>query len=373
MSDAYWLHRGSPAATAKPIYPPVDPTGLRLDHSIGCTIASIILKRTYDIREVARIYADCGVTSTTVNLALSAEWPSMRGDAHIRPFKTVPDGSQWDLYDWNPEHLDRVDACAYEMNSRGILVQWCYEELYRWSIRKKHPETPDARTGPYALAANVNLIDYVGPHYGDPGGPKSEAAKEWDSDMLAHVIPDQWSRDLLTRLEPHLGLDYNIFLVGNEYPEKSLHERMRNHVRAVHPFALVSVNRNEDTPGQYANMKIGVNYDYLIYHGHGMCTVEDLDRHWPESQSSVPTMRTLLEDPDVDTQRIQFSSDGARISDDPVNTYDYDALGEFALEVVCEYGCSFEHQSRAKMTDHPNLHMIETDFLTQLATAAAKA
>lgn len=340
--------------------PIIDPATLTRYPRLGCSIASIVLKRTYPIREIARIYADCGVSFTTVNL-LSAEWPSMK-PIHVRPFLPVPDGQPWDLYAWNSEHIERIHECREEMNAHGIVVQWCLYELYSWSRRKAGPDTPDARIGPWKL--NVSGVDWVG-----------DLSKAWDSDMLAHVLPDQWSKDYLTRTVPHLDLAHNLFLVGNEFPEKSVHERVRDHVRSIQPGAKISVNRNEETPGQYVNMKIHREFDYLNHHGRLLKKPGDLDKTYT-GNDNFPTFRSLLERPfvsmtdknSVKQDRIIFSSDGARSSDDPVHTYDWNKLEAFAKEVI-GYGASFEHQSRAKLTDWPNLHMIETDFLTKLAKA----
>jgi len=346
---------------------PIDPASLRAYPRLGCSIASIVLKRTYPIREIASIYADCGVGFTTVNL-LSAEWPSMK-PIHVRSFLPVPDGQPWDLTAWNAEHFDRIDECRDEMNSRGIVVQWCFNELYGWSIRKAGSETPDARLGPWQQ--NVNGVDWVGPYYPNK---TSAAAKKWDADMLAKVLPDSWQKKYLALAVPHLDLAHNFFLIGNELPEKSLHERTRDVVRAIQADAQVSVNRNEDTPGQYVNMKIGKEFDFLNYHGRKLKKPSDLDVTYSGNEN-FPTFRALLERPfvsatdknSVEQERLMFSSDGARISDDPIETYDWDDLSAFAEEVF-SHGASFEHQSRAKMTDWPNLNMIETDFLTTLAS-----
>ena len=324
LASAWWTGRAAPVV--------IDVPALKVYPRLGCSIASIVLKREYPIREIAKIYADCGVQFTSVNL-LSAEWPSMVHQ-HVRPFLPANAEGIYDLYAWNPEHLDRIAACRDEMNSRGIVVQWCLYELYSWSIRKAGPDTPDARLGPWHR--NVNGVDWVGPHY----PAKTTAAKKWDSDMLAHVLPDAWSKAYLTRTVPHLGLDRNFLLVGNEFPEKSLHERVRDHVRSIQPGALVSVNRNEETPGQYANMKIGKQYDLINFHGRRLKTISDLDRFYPTQESSVPSFRSLLMLASTQPKRIVVSSDGARISDDPVHTYDYGRLFDLA-KALRDYDSNF--------------------------------
>lgn len=335
-----------------------DDDALRLmPRPLGCSIASLVVNRGYDIERVADIYGECGVGLTTVNL-LSAEWRDLAAQ-HVHPFVTPPAGQRYNLYQWNPEYIERVHHVREAMNSRGIVVQWCFYELYSWSRRKSGGSVPDARIGPWQY--NHDGVDWVGPYYGTSLEDKDEG-KAWDANMLAHVLPDPWSRAYLDRHVVWLGLGANLFLVGNEFPEKSLHERVRDKVRALQPGAIVSVNRNDNTPGQYANMKPGRDFDYLNYHGFKLNRPEDLDIQWPKEQSSVPSFRALLEDSRVDKARIIFSSDGARTSDDPIHTYDYDALGEFA-DAVIDYGCTFEHQSRAKMTPVPNLDTIEVDWL----------
>lgn len=352
MTGAYWW-------TATEPLPPIDLAKLKTYPRLGCSIASLVVNRQYPIREVAKAYADCGVTFTTVNL-LSAEWPTLV-PYHARPFLPANGHGQYDLYAWNPEHVERIQECAEEMNARNIVVQWCFYELYSWSIRKAGPGTPDARQGPWQQ--NVNDVDWVGPYY---PAKHLTLAKQWDSDMLAEVFPDAWSKAYLGRIVPSLGLDRNVFLIGNEMPEKSLHERVRDFVRLLQPGAKVSVNRNEETPGQYANMKIGINYDLINFHGRRLKAPADLDRVYPPDESSVPTFRTLFKLASTDPRRIIVSSDGARISDDPIDTYAYGTLRDL-VRFLKPYGVSFEHQSRCKMSPFPNLHLLERDWLTSLA------
>lgn len=343
-------------AIPKPVVPVINYAALKTYPRVGCSIAALVVRRDYPIEEVAQIYADCGVTFTTVNL-LSAEWPTMV-HKHVRPFLPANSDGVYDLYAWNAEHFERLDECREAMNSRGIVVQWCFYELYGWSRRKSGSGIPDRFLGPWKR--NQNGVDWV--------GDGSKAAEDF---TLAKLLPDVWSKTYLSLVVPHLDLSHNLFLIGNEFPEKGLHERVRDFVRLAHPGAKVSVNRKEETPGQYANMKIGRDYDYLNFHGRRAKAPSDLTRYYPPEESSVPTFEKLLKTPGVDPRRIIFSSDGARSSDDLIHTYDFDTLGAF-FKLVKGYGCSIEHQSRAKMGDDPmpdKLARIERDFLTMLAKA----
>jgi hypothetical protein len=300
---------------------------------IGMSIAGLLVCSEANIPETVKIFADCGVQSTRINL-LSALWPQ----ADTFPYTRLADG-QWDLYRWNQRYFDRLTDLRDRMNAAGIVVQWTNYELYSWSDRKPGPQqngTP--------WRNNVNGVYWP------------------EDDSTFGILPDQWSLDWFEKITPYLNLEYNVFEIGNEFPEKALHER----VCAELPVdALVQVNRNDDTPGQYKNMKIGKMYDFIAFHGNKLKQVSDLDRVYPR-EPEFKTFNQFFDKCPHDPKRITFSSDGARVSNDPFNTYDYPRLREFFLEVNRVRKCSVEHQSRAKMTPFPNHHMIEDKWFTSL-------
>jgi hypothetical protein len=222
-------------------------------------------------------------------------------------------------------------------------VQWTNYELYSWSDRKDGPQ--QAHT---PWRHNVNGV-YWAP-----------------DDVTFGVLPDAWSHAWFAKVLPSLRAEINPLEVGNEFPEKPLHARVAAAIRALQPTAQVIVNRQEDTPGQYANMKIGRDYDRIAFHGRLLKRVSDLDRVYPK-EPTYQTFRAFFDACPHDPARIIFSSDGARSSSDPVNTYDWGPLREFFQEVR-RRGCSIEHQSRAKMTPPPNHHMIETQWFREVST-----
>lgn len=324
---------------------PINIAALRTWPRVGIEITGLVLNPRHNLAEIVRIYQDCGVTLTRVNL-LATGWMN---PANTMPFRW-PGGAlgdhRWNLFDWNPQYFDRLQDVQERMNAAGIVVEWCFLELYSWS-RRKHV---DVTFSPWRY--NVNDVLW--------GGDLSKAG---DDETLRVILPDEWCRAFLERAVPLCRLDPNVLLIGNEFPEKSLHVRVRDMVLAIEPMALVSVNRNEETPGQYTNMKIGRDFDFLELHGVG--SMDEIRRTWSPSQSSIESFEALLTDPDVDTSRIIFNSDGCRVSDDATDPYDWDRLGDVA-RYVRSRGCSFLHQSRAKLSEEPNHHMIETEWFRSL-------
>jgi len=312
----------------------IDKSKLRTWPRHGMSIAGILVSSAANIRETVKRFADCGVQTTRVNL-LSALWPQ----TDTLPFTRLSDG-RWDLTQWNPRYFDRLADIGYQMNAAAIQVQWTNYELYSCSDRKPGPQqngTP--------WRNNVNGV-------------------YWPSDdSLFQYLPDAWSKeDWFPQVTPYLGLDVNTLEIGNEFPEKSLHER----VAACFPDgALIQVNRNEDTPGQYANMKIGTNYDVIAFHGNKLKQVSDLNRVYPR-EPTYTTFNEFFDHCRHDPNRIIFSSDGARVSTDPVNPYDWPRLRAFFREVEQIRKCSIEHQSRSKLSPFPNHEHIEADWFASV-------
>lgn len=313
--------------------PPVDKDTLKIYPRHGMSIAGLLVSSAANIPETVRIFQDCGVQSTRINL-LSALWPQ----TDTLPFSRRTDG-QWDLTAWNPVYFDRLVEIRDRMNVAGIAVQWTNYELYSWSDRKPGPQqvgTP--------WRHNVNGV------YWPP------------DDSTFQLLPDSWSAEWFAKVQPYLGLDVNVFEIGNEFAEKALHER----VEALFPEDdQIQVNRNEDTPGQYANMKIGRNYDFIAFHGRKLKQVADLDLVYPR-EPDYKTFNEFFENCPHDPKRIIFSSDGARQSGaaglNPETAYDWAALREFFREVKFKRGCNIEHQSCAKLGAFPNHHLIEHEW-----------
>lgn len=344
-----------------PLPIPVPPVGnreaLKVWPRYGLNIASLIVNRQYRIAASIQRFADAGANFTDVNW-LSAVWPSLV-EHGVFPWKrTTP---PFDLFDWNSEFFERANEVRERCNAAGIVVQGTLWELYSWSNRKRGSGTPDANQGPWRN--NINGIRLGGAYNGD---------RHEDDETLTTLIPTDFCREFLPRILAVWDAEVNPVRLGNEMPEKGLHERLRDLVRATEPTALITVNRNEDTPGQYANMKIGVNYDRIEFHGAQLKTVADLMRVYPVTVSSVPTYQALLDKSSTDKKRITFSSDGARSGpgkDGPTDPYEWDKLKAFFRTVGPKgEGCSILHQSRAKMTPAPNEHMIEVEFFRSVIT-----
>ena len=316
-----------------PIPPPA--TDLNQWPRIGLSIASLIVNSNHNLVETIKIYQDLGVQVTRVNL-LSALWPGV----DTLPFTRLANG-KWDLYAWNSTYFDRLVEVRDRMNAAGIVVQWTNYELYSWSNRKSGPQQDGT-----PWRNNVNGVNWS------------------EGDEMFDILPDEWSKAWIAKVVPYLNLNENVFEVGNEFPEKALHYKVKDLVKLINPSALVQVNRNEDTPGQYKNMKIGRDFDFIAFHGNKLKVKSDLNRTYPK-EPEFKTFNEFFDKCPHDPKRIIFSSDGARSSNDPVNTYNWDSLAEFVQEIK-QKGCSFEHQSRAKLTPAPNHNMIETDWFTKI-------
>jgi len=321
--------------------PEIDPAKLKTWSRLGLSISGLVLNPRHNLDEVVRIYQDIGVQLTRINL-LATSWVN---PTNYMPFTRLADG-KWDLYQWDSRYFDRLSEVKERMNAAGITIIWTNYELYSWSHRKLSAAEQEGTP----WRTNINGVN-------------------WErEDTTLYRLPDAWSKAWFEKVVPYLDLNPNVFEIGNEFPEKGVHQRVRDVVRAIQPDALISVNRNEDTPGQYTNMKIGKDYDMISFHGRRLKTLGDLKQAYPESRSQMlptATFQELLDAAKVENKRIIFSSDGARTSDDPVETYDWGKLKEFIQEVRGK-GCSFEHQSRAKMTSAPNHTMIEADWFKSL-------
>jgi hypothetical protein len=328
-SGAWWTSSGGAAPIPIPTPPP---DSLLRWPRVGLSIAPLIVATAHNIPETVKKLVDAGANLTRINL-LSALWPGV----DCLPYLQEANGT-WDLLRWNQRYFDRLAEVRERMNQAGIAIIWTNYELYSWSARKQGPQqvgTP--------WRHNVNGV-------------------YWKSDdSTFDVLPDAWSAAWFQKIVPTLALPHNAFEIGNEFPEKALHERVSDLVRPLQPLTHITINRNEDTPGQYANMKVGgVRYDRISFHGRRLKQVSDLDRIYP-AEPTYRTFNQFFAHCPHDPKRVIFSSDGARTSDSPVDTYDWGPLREFFQEVR-RRGCSIEHQSRAKMTAPPNHHMIEVDW-----------
>jgi hypothetical protein len=355
----YWTSRsGAPALEIPPVPEgvPIGRPDLDRFPRLGCSVANIFLANHYDFRKYAQQLEDNGMEMAGVNL-LSAQWPDMAGPKGTWPHVQLSDG-RWDLHTFNGAYLDKLYTVINTFHHHGIHVMLCLLELYSWSNRKKSG-SPDGNLDRWR--ANPQGVKWGGKYNGD--------RQEDDQTLLD--CPDEALCRLIDWLAPvwkiHGGITVKI---GNEYPEKDLHYRVRDEIRRHNPQARFAVNRNEDTPGQYQNMKIGQEFDLLDHHGW-----EDLgflDNDFPEEPDDRPrTFRQFFDkvtsggDPlNVDHARVIANSDGARANDNPIDTYNWDEL--FKVHEYCwQHGCSIDHQSQVKMSF--NLDNLETAYLARLA------
>lgn len=265
------------------------------------------------------------------------------------PWEVAADG-RYDLDRVNPRYLAHLRVYVEQMNQAGILPMLTGWELYAWSTRKAGMLwVPDAARGPFRR-------NRQGVYYADDG-----AFELIGQPSGAHAFLGAFYQQIVATLA---GLAYCVEL-GNEMPEKPLHERLAARWREAGYTGALCVNRQDDTPGQYANMEIGVRYDRISYHGKR--DLAYLDEDFPREPRHRTFRQFYASSPDF--TRIILSSDGCRQSTNPDNAYDYDALQAVARDILARGG-SYEHQSRIKLRGFTEgriaLDDLEVDWLHTL-------
>lgn len=322
----------------------------------GATIAQSLLDTRWDYQRWADmlggIFAGRGLTQVNI---LSALWPDAAPHmAH--PFLQEPDG-RWNLRARNPIFYERLGRYVEAMNRRGVVVQLCFLELYSWSYRKQNVPFNKALS---PFRHNVNGVNWKG-------------ATRAEEDATLAILPDDFLVELIERVVGSVKGAGVAFLPGNEFPEKPVHFKIADVIKRTWSEARVITNRNEDTPGQYMNMRVGRGtIDMIAFHGWD--DLGFLSKDFPSEPMTRPrTFNQFFQKRaqngavlPIDFTRVICSSDGSRTSDDPVNTYRWAELLD-VFSFVAGKGGNIEHQSRAKMTPGARLEMVEAEFLAQMA------
>jgi len=348
----------------------------------GASLYGIPGDRGWPWRPFLRIVNGCGLNYTGV--WTMGGWPqkhdlmyaglaapaAIDGSARM-PFLPPRADGKFDLYAPNPEYFDFAEEFTETANSLGIVVGWTILDLYTWSWRKAWlPGIGDAAaTGPFRN--NINGIVW---------GGNSTAL----DDLALTTLPSgplpigTWLAEFIEQLAGRLKRfgPGKVYIPVNEGPEKDLHFRIRNVIKRVDPDARILCTRNDDSPGQYANMGVGHPGGFDGISLHGWKNVERLREVWPkEAGTGRPeTYEALLASLSrADCGRIQACSDGARLQG-PIGQsnypFDLPKLRE-AFAVAWAAGCGIDHMSGGKMVlfneGRHDLSFVETDFLTQLA------
>lgn len=283
-----------------------------------------------DFQALGRFFAECRVTGTRGWLLDAWALGHRNPDGSFQqgqydgflPVLRSPDG-RFDLTQWNPAYFDRLKLFVQTMNQWGVFCHLTLLELYTWSDRKQGlPFVPDANLGPYRH--NVN-----GVRWGNPDDP------------TFFSLPDAFLTAFCAKVVQALtGLAW-LPEIGNEMPEKAMHERMAVALQAGGWTGPITVNRNEDTPGQYWNMGIDTGrYQRLALHG--KLTMAYLDEEYPDEApvGRPTTFRAMW--PLVDASRVILSSDGGG-----GNPSLHGSLFQVAKDVFTRGG-SYEHQLALK-------------------------
>jgi hypothetical protein len=284
----------------------------------------------------AALNRDAGGNLTRVNtIDAWAVGPNGTGQyAGFMPWQRDSAGV-FDLAAPNPAWDERLNYYVRAQNAAGATVQLTVFDLYSWSDRKQGLLwVPDVNLGPFRRNKN-------GVRWGNPDDPTFLALPDWV--MLQHI------QRICTAVK---GLAV-CFETGNEMPEKDMHIRIANALRSHFTADWqpdITTNRQEDTSGQYFNMKIGTNFDRIAFHGKD--SLAYLDEVFEDEPSSRPnTFRRLFDqswpEGTVDPKRIIMSSDGCR-SNSTMSCYDWPVLAEVAKDHI-RRGFTFEHQSCVKM------------------------
>ncbi len=345
--EAIAYRLGTPAVPPSPPSRPINVAELLTFPRRGASLYGQFGDPRWDGEAFASTIADCGMRSTT--------WWSWGGwtlnDSTLSrmPIHQGPD-RKYDLSAWNTSYFDAAEHRVRFNNGLGMTVYVTLTDLYSWSDRKENlPGIGDLSASPFRN--NVNGVFWQ------------------KDDVLVEKWPAEWVGEFTTRLVSRLkGLGV-VWIIGNEMPEKALHARMRAVIRAADPSALIAVSRNVDSPGQYANMAIGADYDQISFHG--WKDMARLNEVWAdEAAAGRPSSYVeLLRRAATDPSRIIACSDGAR-SNSSNTPYDFPALLE-AFRYAADRGGSIDHPSQAKMRLFNDgvhaLDTVETDFLRQLA------
>lgn len=311
----------------------------------GASLYGLYGDPEWDYHTFAHQLSDAGL-----NMTCWWAWGGWRNWTGRIPWLKV--GDRWDLTQFDERAFDDAEAMTRYFNSYGIWVLWNLIDLYPWSDRKQGlPGIPDANNGPFRR--NVQGI-----RYGD--------------DHVFELWPDRYLTAYITKLVLRLkGLGCG-FQTGNECPESAMHDRLRIIIKGIWPEARVTVSRNSDSPGQYANMVDVHHFDAINFHGWKNMQRMDEVFHEEDTTGRPNTYRKLLADFfSVSPAKIIACSDGARNGNpDPLHAYDWPELLE-ALRFAAERGTALDHQSAAKMALFTNgthdLGTVELPFLKQLA------
>ena len=272
--------------------------------SIGASYYTSMTDPDVDLPVFARFLRDVGVKHTRAWLldawALGereADGAFKKGQYDgLQPVVRLADG-RFDLWQWNDAYWTHLRRYVDTMNAYGIWPHFTLLELYTWSDRKKNqPFVPTVERN--LFRNNINSIRWGGP-----------------DDPTFAALPDEWLTAFIRKVVATIGPCASptdpawAAEVGNEMPEKPMHYRIRDVLRDAGFKGDITVNRQEDTSGQYFNMGIDRG-DFQRISLHGKLTMAYLDEVFPR-EAPVGRPTTFREAwPMYDASRVILSSDG---------------------------------------------------------------
>jgi len=357
-----WGGQPTPGPTPEP---QPQPQPVPAHNQLAASFYTAIGDPRLDTEEFSHRLRDLGCTGTRAWL-VSAWAVDFGGPGQIAgwmPWLKVDD--RFDLWTVTEAYLARLYNFVHDMNVAGITPMLTGWELYSWSDAKAGMLwVPDPNLGPFRN--NIQGIKYGQGRIGTFDGvkfanPDDEALiVEIGSDAGEHRFLGHFYAEVVKTLR---GLRYSVE-VGNEMPEKGLNLRLRNLWQQAGFNGWIQVNRNQDTPGQFDNMRIGQadGFDGIAYHGKR--DLGYLDEEFPdEAPAGRPTTFRSFYALNPDPDRITLSSDGCRKTTDVADAYDYPALTAVAKDAIGR-GFEYEHQLALKLRTftHNRLDLADIQY-----------
>lgn len=312
---------------------------------LGYTQQHAAWNHELDRKGFIRQMAEWGVTFT--DLWLMNSWAYHT--PHQQPWVQRPDGL-WDLEQFSEPWFEDLEWFIDECRANGIVTM--ITPMDRFVLSK----VPDPM---HPVRRNVQ-----GVRWGEP-----------DEDTFLFAPPDVYLVTLVFEIIRRMGDKLGPIRLANEFPEKPWHFTFAQIIRSFKPDADLVVNRQEDSPGQFLNMRVGEGLiDRYQFHwnggGNGPQSLKHglsaLDAVWPrETEAGRPdTMNKLLAV--VDPNRVIFCTDGARNGGPVERAYNYELIQPLLIEAL-QRGINVLHQSCIKMAEPHSVENMRFDEPMMLA------
>lgn len=318
---------------------------------IGASFVSAMTDERVNLDDYFSRLNKLGIRHTRINLLDAWANPTGETGTHNGFLPWVRDNNgKFNLSKFNDAFFNRLEDCHGLTFKYNIYPVYTLLNLYIWSSRKEGLLwVPDMNRSP--LRFNNNDVF-------------------WKHDDTFEILPDWVLKDFSQKILMTLGLkDYGIE-IGNEMPEKEMHVRIADFLRANGFSGPLQVNRQEDTPGQYDNMinRLPGKFDKIAFHGKSNINyLDEFDADEPIHK----TFRHFFDNGNYDKTRIVFSTDGCRANNN-LMPYNVKELLVPMKDAIAR-GFMVEHQLSMKMRPFLEGRVLTSDidldipFLEKLA------